>query len=218
MAVSNNAANVTLDRCLVIANSTPNFGGGLQINSGVLVGENSTVTGNTADQGGGLAALTGSTLAIVFSTVSNNYAFTVSNGLQIAAHASASVILESSIIDNRELAGAACFSSSIGSTGHNIESPGNTCNLSETGDMPNVTQSSLALGPLADNGRPLTASRSAPPALPSTSGGTGDCPPVDQRGGPRVDGFCDIGSYELGAQPPILIFRDSFESGDTSKW
>ena len=78
------------------------------------------------------------------------------------------------------------------------------------GDQINVSGVNLALQSLAWNGGP-TPTR----ALGLTSvavngggvgGGEGNCPDVDQRGGPRTDGTCDVGSYELNAVPPELIF------------
>ncbi len=216
--VSHSLANVTVDRCLVTGNTSTYFGGGLRNDGDVLYVRNTTVTDNSADQGGGLSAHGDGTLALVFSTVSDNYAATASNGGQIAAHAGTTVLLESTIINNAQRLGQACWISYVLSTGHNIESPGDTCDLNGDGDMDNVTGSSLSLGPLADNGGPTHSHSIGPASVAVNLGGIGNCPPIDQRGGPRDDGFCDIGSYELGAVPPQLIFRDGFEAGTTGEW
>jgi CSLREA domain-containing protein len=218
IAVGHSLANVTVDRCLVIGNTTTGFGGGLRNDGDVLYVRNTTVTDNTADQGGGLAALGDGTLALVFSTVRNNSATSISNGMQISAHSGNSVVLESTIIDNAARVGSACWFSNLVFSGHNIESPGHSCGLNGTGDMDDVTASSLALGPLAWNGGPTRSFSIGPASIAGNLGGAGNCPPVDQRGGPRNDGFCDIGSYELNAVPPQLLFRDGFESGGTTMW
>jgi CSLREA domain-containing protein len=210
--------NVTLDRCLVLHNTADFHGGGMRCEGGVLYVRNTTVTENFADQGGGVSVGGGCTLALVFSTVSNNHAATASNGGQILSHSGTTVVLDSSIIDHASRAGQACMISNLVSSGHNIESPGHSCNLDGVGDMDDVTSSSLALGPLADNGGPTHTHAIGPASVAVNLGGVGSCPPVDQRGGSRDDGFCDIGAYELGAVLPQPIFRDGFETGSPNAW
>jgi predicted outer membrane repeat protein len=202
----------------VIGNTASGNGGGLFSYGDVLYVRNTTVTDNTAKKGGGLYASGSGTLALVFSTVSDNSATTATNGMQIGADVGVTVLLESTIIDNAARSDSACWISDLLSTGHNIESPGQSCGLDGPGDMDNVTPTSLSLGPLAWNGGPTRSFSIVPPSIAINLGGAGNCPPVDQRGGPRSDGFCDIGSYELDAVPPQLVFRDGFESGGTTMW
>jgi len=83
------------------------------------------------------------------------------------------------------------------SNGYNIESPGNTCGLTGTGDQVSITEELLNLGPLQDNGGP-TETRALLPGSVAI-----DVIPVDmcevdedQRGEPR-DSMCDVGAFEV---------------------
>ncbi len=223
LAVTFPYANVTLDRCLVTENTSTGFGGGLANWGDVLYVRNSTVNGNTAAQGGGVAAMGDGTVVLAFSTVSYNHATTVANGLALLKQQPATLVLDGTVVATSErVSGTPCFGTGFLSAGHNIESPGDTCDLTEVGDQVNVSGVNLALQALDWNGGP-TRTRSL--GLTSVAidgggvgGGEGNCPDVDQRGGPRTDGTCDVGSYELDAVPPELIFRDGFESSDTTAW
>ena len=221
LRIVSSQANVTLDRCLVTENTSTGYGGGLKNSGGVLYVENSTVNGNTAAQGGGLASFGNGTTALVFSTVSYNTATGITNGLALV-NAGTTFVLESTIITTGRSSGIACFPPGFLSTGHNIESPGDTCDLTAVGDQVNVSGAQLALHALDWNGGPTRTHALGPTSVAvnggGVGGGEGNCPDVDQRGGPRTDGTCDVGAYELNAVPPELIFRDGFESGDTTAW
>jgi len=92
-----------------------------------------------------------------------------------------------------------CAGSAIGSTGYNVESPGDSCGLGAPSDLVDVPVQSLALGPLRDNGGPtethalMTASDALDRIDPTT------CEvDTDQRGEPRPGGsMCDAGAFEL---------------------
>ena len=222
LRVASTQANVTLDRCLVTENTSTGFGGGLANWGDVLYVRNSTVNGNTAAQGGGVAAMGDGTVALVFSTVSYNHATTISNGLALLKQANSTLLLRGTIINIGRSSGTACFGSGFLSTGHNIEGPGDTCDLTAEGDQVNVSGAQLALHALDWYGGPTRTHALGPTSVAvdggGVGGGEGNCPEVDQRGGPRTDGTCDVGSYELNAVPPELIFRDGFESGGTTAW
>jgi hypothetical protein len=99
---------------------------------------------------------------------------------------------------------------------------GDSCDLTHVSDQVDVTGVELALHALEWNGGPTRTQALGPTSVAidggGVAGGVGNCPEVDQRGGPRADGTCDIGAYELNAVPPELLFRDGFESGDTTEW
>ncbi len=113
---------------------------------------NSTVSGNVADTGGGIAmvgTLEGpSSLTLANVTIADNEA---SEGSAIwAAGDSPELRLLGTIVAGscEEGTGTVTWES----LGSNIESPNDTCNLSEVSDQPNVAADELKLGPLGDDG------------------------------------------------------------------
>jgi hypothetical protein len=92
------------------------------------------------------------------------------------------------------------------SSGHNIESPGDTCGFdTDKGDLFDVTAEQLNLGPLHDNGGPtethaLLPGSAAIDQIPEADCVDGDGEPLttDQRGEPRPAGDgCDVGAFEV---------------------
>jgi hypothetical protein len=158
---------------------------------------NTTVSGNTAfgcshacGSGGGIFVYDNdTTLALINSTISGN---TAPIGGAIAG---VGVTAENTLIDG-DCAG------SFASNGGNLESPGDTCGLTDATDQVNVTAQALRLGPLADNGGP-TETHALLPGSPAIDAipvadcidGAGDPVLFDQRGVPRPQGpACDIGA------------------------
>lgn len=82
----------------------------------------------------------------------------------------------------------------IGSSGSNIEFPGNTCGFTPAlGDM---TGRNPLLGPLASNGG-FAPTQALLPRSPAIDAARAGCPPRDQRNVARPQGRrCDIGAYE----------------------
>lgn len=239
--VGPNAAIITLNRSTVSGNvvglsptsqQTGNGGGLFNINGGLVV-VNSTVSGNSAQGnplltsglGGGIAsAAAGLPATVVFShtTVANNTAGAgggLANAyiLPVAGFSPARMSFWASLIAaNTDLAGmAGCLNNAgagvatLNSLGYNLES-GNTCSLCAPGD---ITNTNPLLGPLANNGGPLTAS--GEPAwthalLPGSRAldaiPLGACAlPTDQRGVARPQGSgCDIGAFERALESVYL--------------
>ncbi|MGH6689898.1 MAG: choice-of-anchor Q domain-containing protein [Gammaproteobacteria bacterium] len=84
----------------------PGGGGGVRIDMGVLLLMNSTVTGNFADEGGGVFNFVGGTLTVVNSTISHNTGFGLRTGggilnLSTPDHLSRTIIINSTIFENR---------------------------------------------------------------------------------------------------------------------
>jgi hypothetical protein len=204
------------------------FTGGAIQNSGdsIITVTHSTLSGNSADQGGaiynmGVITVTNSTLS---GNYSNNYGAAILNWFFIA-------ISNSTVYGNIAGSGGAISNSyfedtPISSTivanydseldcsglitdgGHNISSD-ESCGFSpDNGSMPGIDP---LLGPLQDNGGPTWTHALLPSSPAIDAGDDTQCPPTDQRGMPRPqdgDGDrvanCDIGSYELINSPSLV--------------
>jgi hypothetical protein len=161
---------------------------------------NSTISGNSAAQGGALLNIGDwGEAELVHSTIAEN---STTDGADIEGDTGSHVSFTSTII-----AGNCVFRGSSASTtnGYNIESPGNTCGFDQTGDQVSVTEEELNLGELADNGGPtmthaLGAGSVAIDKIPEADCVDADSEPLtaDQRGEPRPGGtMCDIGAFEV---------------------
>ena len=73
-----NFGTLTVSNCTITGNHTPRFGGGIRVRSGAVTVYRSTITGNTAESGGGIH--NHATLSIEMSTVSANTAGFPSTG------------------------------------------------------------------------------------------------------------------------------------------
>ncbi|MFQ5478151.1 MAG: choice-of-anchor Q domain-containing protein [Candidatus Binatia bacterium] len=169
----------------------PARGGGL---GGCATLLNSTVSGNSADEGGGLHDLSSSPgsgencTALDHTTVSNNSA---TAGSGIAGPAT----VRSSIIANN-VGGANC-SATLDSRGNNLED-GSSCGLL---DLTDLSATDPLLGPLADNGGPTLTHLPAAGSPAINAAPLDGCPATDQRGLARPSGYlCDIGAIELGVE------------------
>jgi hypothetical protein len=172
-----------------VSGNTAGEGGGIY-NAGTFMLTNSTVSGNT---GGGI--YNDGTLTLTNSTVSGNTGSGIYN--------SDTLVLRSSLVDG-ECVGP------IASSGHNIESPGDTCGFDQPTDQVDVTAEQLNLGPLADNGGPtmthaLLTTPTVSVAIDQIT--EEDCVDADeqpltedQRGEPRPETggtMCDVGAFEV---------------------
>ncbi|MFN7952906.1 MAG: CSLREA domain-containing protein [bacterium] len=112
-----------------------------------------------------------------------------------------------------------CFPGSYPTSfGGNLESPGNLCGFTGTGDQVNVANPKL--GPLGSYGG-YTKTHNLQPGSPAIGAGlAANCPATDQRGIARpapASGNCDVGAYEAtgcgaslsvaGAAPLALALR-----------
>ena len=176
---------------------TSNNGGGITISccdSKVHL-ENSTVSGNHAEYGGG-GIEAGGELTIINSTIANNSA--EHNGANLSV-SHPQVSMANSIIANA-IQKNCLINTPLVSKGHNLDDDG-SCGLSERSDM---SHSGAGLFVLADYGGG-TLTHALLPNSPAIDGGDSTlCPSHDQRGKPRpLDGnkdgnsLCDIGSFEV---------------------
>jgi hypothetical protein len=203
-----NQGTALVDRVAIVNNSGDSVGG--VSNAGQLEILNSTVSGNVAGGGPGIANLTGGTLDLVYSTVSNN------GGLGIGVGDPGSTSLRGTIVADHTTANC---DGAVTTLGHNLEDT-DTCGLLPgANDLIGVDP---LLAPLGHHGgsSPTLALAELSPAV--DAGEVSGAPATDQRGVTRpLDGNSsgtdesDIGAYE---RLPGLIFDDGFESGDTTAW
>ena len=166
---------------------------------------NSTVSGNTYTAGTNAIEF-GGTLTLINSTV----VFSGRGFWTIAG--TGNLFSTNSIITGPRGGGGALSATCSGlntfSGGGNIESPGDTCGLTDPSDLVNVTTAELNLGPLADNGGPTMTHALLPGSvaidrIPPEMCVDADGEPLttDQRGVARPQGgMCDAGAYESEQQ------------------
>ncbi len=187
----NNAdAILTIEGSTLSGNSAAARGGGIYQEGGGSIGSltmlNSTISGNSAPEGAGIA--NNGEVTLKFVTITNN----ASHGIS-SVNIGVTRMLSSIIADN---AVADCFGTDFITLGYNLDSD-NTCSLDPTLD--DIPGAAPLLDPLANNGGP-TWTHALMPASPAvdTGAGGGDCPAADQRGVVRPQGVhCDIGAFEL---------------------
>ena len=221
-AISSEGA-LTLVDSVVYANVAATAGGGLEVgdfygNSTTTV-INSTISGNIAgSDGGGILGGRGS-LALQNVTLSGNQAPNVS-ALYYDSDFGTPGTISNTIFD-----GDCDIDGTMRpvSTGGNIESPGNTCDLLDPSDQVNVAD--LMLDALADNGGPTSTIALLPGSPAIDAGILGSCPAADQRGLARPEdgdgdqvADCDAGAYEAPELviAPLPTPADAFCSGATA--
>jgi parallel beta-helix repeat protein len=213
----NRSTTITLSQSTISGNlasdsQTGPAGGGLSLQSvaGQTTIDNSTVYGNYAAYGGGIAILdagTGDRVRINHSTITGNStpAYDMSNGI----FGRGQPTIYSSIVannfnrggTNEDMSGTFNVKYSL------IENP---AGATITG-LFNITGADPQLGPLVSNGGPTRTlfPAATSPVLDVSDVATG----VDQRGLPRlVNGRNDMGAVERQTVEEV-IFRDGFDSG-----
>ena len=181
-------------------NQAAQYGGGIY-NKGRLTLNNSTISSNVAQTGGGALAddTTGDNL-ISYSTIVSNSSTSGGGGLDLYG---STTRIGSSILAYNQQAGlpnnvVLTNSAVLSSTGYNLED-GNDARFSQTTD---ITNTNPLLQPLAKNGG-RTETHAFPihspvvEVIPEGSSGCATTTPVDQRGNARPQSLaCEIGAYE----------------------
>ncbi|MEX0992492.1 MAG: choice-of-anchor Q domain-containing protein [Solirubrobacterales bacterium] len=194
--IVNQGGVLTLNSSTVTGNTADGGGG---IYNGIddsLTLNNSTVSGNAATSGvgGGIVSLNDSTLTLNNSTIAGNTASSSGDGISLFSGATATA--KNTIIANN---GQDCASGSspLVSAGHNLIEGPSTCTI--VGDTTgNIIGVDPVLGPLQYNGGP-TNTHALLAGSPAIDAGSPDCPPpaTDQRGLARPqNSSCDIGAVE----------------------
>jgi CSLREA domain-containing protein len=208
------AGTLTVEGSLLAANTATTggaigtFAPGTGPTGNTLTFVNATVSGNVAEVGGALERGPGDTVFRATTIAGNTARF--GSGIDFngsrAAYASASglIIANDPAGQNCRRNGAAFKKSEILTpVGTNLES-GTSCHL----QPPDRSGGNPRLGPLADNGGP-TKTRALLAGSEALDRYTAPgCPATDQRGyGRPVDSICDLGSYERGAVPAVVMSR-----------
>jgi hypothetical protein len=220
--IANDGGNLTVRDSLVTTNTSTSASGSGGDSGGIanigatqaaqLVVDNSTITNNTGDEGGGLMSWgnAANTVQISDSTIAGNTDTGVrtdqvnSGGLlsygggQISVHNSIVALNRLGTPSPTTVDCATGLSGTITSGGYNIES-GTDCGFAATGDHHStdpgfITGSPQDLGGNAD----VIALQATSPAVDTIPAAAPGCSGTDQRGTSRPQGSgCDIGAYEL---------------------
>jgi len=226
-----NGGSLTITRSTVSGNTAGDGVGGGILNStaGQLAIHSSLVSGNSARRGGGI--YNSAAMTMVNSTVSNNSANDEGGGILSEQFGPPDFLIASltmignTVADNDAPTGAAvCLThpdatvlrnlvegdcandgSALGSSGYNIESPGDTCGFGQATDQVGVSADDLKLGPLQNNGGPTETHALLPGSIAIDQTPAEDCVDADgqplttdQRGEPRPAGDgCDVGAFEV---------------------
>jgi len=196
------------------------FGGGIQ-NDADLTVVNTTISGNSAGVGGGLSNSGGGSIRLFDSTIVEN---TASISASAVYNWKGMVTLSNTVLQGRcnnwhlNSGGVGDENpSSPVSNGGNLESPGNTCQLTAGTDQVNVADPMLA--PIDDNGGPTWTHSPLAGSPVIDQGVDAVCTPRDQRlaarpfdGDGDLTATCDIGAVEFAADPPgdyilLLVVR-----------
>ncbi len=196
---STDAEPVIIDRTTISGNSADGGGGGVFRDRGALVISNSTIVGNTATTG------SGGGIAIVDNPFD--------------ASPPAPTTIENTIVGGNGdgSGGAPDCAGALVSNGHNLIQSLAGCSL--TGDLASsIFGRDPLLGPLTDNGGP-TLTRALLAGSPAIDAGPATCGDVDQRGRPRPQFVtCDIGAYEFApACSPPFPAKGSCQTADPER-
>jgi hypothetical protein len=178
-------------------------GGGIEnLDNAFLALTNSTVSGNSAEVGGGIDNRDGGTNAVLTAdTLARNEATSPGAGANFANTGGAKALFETTILAEPR-GSASCANPSARSFGYNLDQ-GDGCGLAQGTDLRNVNPQ---LEDLKQNGGP-TKTHAIPRSSPALDQGKSDGLRTDQRGEKRPVSFgivrppggdgADIGAFEL---------------------
>ncbi len=185
-----------------------NFGGTVNIT-------NSTLSNNTASNGGGIFNESGGTVNITNSTLSSNSGPNGGGGI----YNKGTVSIGGSIVANNTASSGNDCVGTITDQGYNLES-GTDCGFTGTGSLQNTNP---LLSTLGNNGGPTQtlALQNGSPAIGVIP--IAQCPATDQRGYVRPSSglaACDIGAYQSqylnDMTPPTLQLPSTITTNATS--
>ncbi len=218
LAVLGGQQTVQLDQILVEGNTSEGMGGGLfwgaSVGGGVgqFTVRNSTVSGNTAVDGGGVAVAGNASLTNL--TVVGNSASArgggvySSQGAGTTASGVGTLTVTNLLLSGNQADGAAtnCGTSGTGaiaSDGNNLSDDATCATLTQPGDRPASTAAGVA-AELEDNGGPTRTHALLEGSAAINAGKASACAATDQRGYGRK-GACDIGAFEFDGVAPSAV-------------
>lgn len=201
----------------VTTSDVAQFGGGaVAKQAGNLTIERSTLEGNVAVRGAGIA-FAGNDLILRSNTIVAPSPLPAGALGSVLRYTNADAA-DTLFFFNNILIGQCSYTTAPNpdSALSNIEASGNTCRLLlaplQSGNQTAVSGSSVNLGPLADNGGATDTRLPQAPSIAIDLGANTACSALDQRGYQRNDPQCDIGAVEVGGTaPPEVILADGFE-------
>lgn len=197
--------STTVTESTIDGNVSGGRGGGINSGTGQLIIINTTISGNQAAFGGGVAT-TGPVL-VTNATVYGNSGTGEGGGLHAGSPAASSAeytLRNTLLAANTDAGGAAnCTIASGGGTfvseDGNLSDDDTCAALTEAGDQADTAAGLSAT--LADNGGPTMTHLLLAGSAAIDAGIAANCPTTDQRGAARV-GTCDVGAVEFGSSPP----------------
>ena len=197
---------VTLTNSTLSGNSAFE-GGGIQ-NDGMMTVTNSTFTGNSATSGDGGGIVNYGTVTLTNSTLTGNSAASLGGGIY---NIGSTVTLTNTIVAGNTASGLPDLAGTFTSGGHNLIGTTNGSGITN-GTKGDIVNNTPLLGSLSSNGGPtqtiplLTGSPAIAHGDPTFCNqvGTGKVGGVDQRGFARPTTLCAIGAFEplLSAMSP----------------
>lgn len=179
-------------------NTTAGNGGGVEIDSGSAATDilrNLTLSGNQANEGGGVWLGESAIATVESATIANNQS---KDGGGLSNDQGGTLSLQNSIVAANLAATNPDITGSFTSLGHNLVQQRGSSTGYIGSDLPNGADPRL--GPLTDNGGPTRTHLIQPGSAAIDAGFLPAPPPTDQRGQPRLVGRAlDIGAIELGA-------------------
>jgi hypothetical protein len=185
-----------------LSGNSATAGGGIANEGGTLTVTNSTLSGNLAGARGGAIENAGTLATITNSTLSGNSVNAPSGfgaGLSIIGSTTQTVI-RNTILGGNHAASSPDVGGPVNSQGHNLIGDGTGASGFADTDVVGTTDFPIdpLLEPLGDYGGPTQTMRPSPGSPVINAGDNIDAPDTDQRGFTRiVGGFIDIGAVEL---------------------
>ncbi len=192
--VSPSSGNLTINRSVLHDNSADE-GGALHIGGGLVAITNSTISGNYAETGGGALLQSGGATIVRSATIANNSSLSLTDGLYVTG---GTVDMARTIVADHAGGDNCTFTSgTLADSGNNLSDDG-TCSAG-------FTIADARLVALNDNGG-STLTHALQVASPAADALASCIETVDQIGTPRPqNSSCDIGAFERPNAAPVAV-------------
>ncbi|MCO5198203.1 MAG: Ig-like domain-containing protein, partial [Anaerolineae bacterium] len=192
--VSPSSGNLTINRSVLHDNSADE-GGALHIGGGLVAITNSTISGNYAETGGGALLQSGGATIVRSATIANNSSLSLTDGLYVTG---GTVDMARTIVADHAGGDNCTFTlGTLADSGDNL-SDDSTCSVG-------FTIADARLVALNDNGG-STLTHALQVASPAADALASCIETVDQIGTPRPqNSSCDIGAFERPNAAPVAV-------------